>query len=489
LVGWGLFGVVVLRWWQAGPAWRNLLWLAGVVFVAAWLTVMIWDKGFLSPLLEEQIRARVDATVATDTLFHMAISSMIQTYGIPSTGLDGLPYLNYHIGSHWVFAMLANVLDTTPLTSYLLAYPVIFIPLFLLALLSLAIDVRFTLAPHAYDAAPEQGQPGQPMQPGPPMRSDGLFWALLVVALVMPFGLREGIYIGVASYLISESYNLSLTLTLLLASVGLAFSRSQRASGQHPPHEVLAFVLLLLLGVGALGMVKVSLLVLVVLVLLWLFVRLRLYTSFVFLVALPLLLSVSLVVMYLVSYPSLEASAITPFHYINNFVEPEWQGTFFFAGFLFAWLLLLLKGAALRIATRRRLLAAWQSHRLLDVEVVLILAVVGALPALLLPIPGGSALFFWDVQRWVALALLLGQLDLAYGLLPQPAPPCQTRAQRAFACAGIAAARCAKSPRSWQAGCCAARGSLLLPAAGAGRSADYGGDLSAKYRRPRCDTG
>jgi hypothetical protein len=128
-------------------------------------------------------------------------------------------------------------------------------------------------------------------------------------------------------------------------------------------------------------------------------------------------MSVCLIVVYMVRYPSLEANTFTPFHYVENFVQPAWRPYFFFAGFLFVWLLLAMKVYALRIITPRRLLAAWKDQRSIDVEVVLILALVGVLPAVLLPIPGGSALFFWDVQRWVALPLLLGQLPSVYGLL------------------------------------------------------------------------
>lgn len=406
VVGWGLFGYVVGHWWLMGRARVNLLWLVGTVFLAAGLICLVWLSGFLHPLSEEQMRARlVDAAVATDTLFHMAISSMIQTYGIPSTGLDGLPYLNYHIGSHWVFAQVSNVLDTTPFTFYLLCYPVIFVPLLLYALLSLAIDVRFTFL----------------AEPGRPLRSDGLFWVLLVVALVMPFGLRDGIYIRVASYLISESYNLSLTLACLLCASGVIFYRSNRATWQRPwehrARETLSYAVWAVLALGMLGMIKVSLMVLFVLVALYLFVRLRLYTNFVFLVALPVLISVCMIVVYMVTYPSLEANGFVPFHYVENFVQPAWRPYFFLAGFGFVWLLLAIKVYTLRLITPRRLLAAWKDQRSIDVEVVLILALVGVLPAVLLPIPGGSALFFWDVQRWVALALVLGQLPYGYAPL------------------------------------------------------------------------
>jgi len=77
-----------------------------------------------------------------DSLFHMALSNMLKTYGAPSTGLDGLPYFPYHWGSHAYFAQIARLLNITMPDMYHVAYMIIFVPLFVFAALIAAVDLR-----------------------------------------------------------------------------------------------------------------------------------------------------------------------------------------------------------------------------------------------------------------------------------------------------------------------------------------------------------
>lgn len=77
-----------------------------------------------------------------DSLFHMALGNMLKTYGVPSTGLDGLPYYPYHWGSHAYFAQVARLLHITMPDMYHVAYMIIFVPLFVFAALIAAVDLR-----------------------------------------------------------------------------------------------------------------------------------------------------------------------------------------------------------------------------------------------------------------------------------------------------------------------------------------------------------
>lgn len=68
-----------------------------------------------------------------DTYYHIAITNMIQNFGVVSTGLDGLVPHYYHVGSHIWFAALGKMLGTQALMTYTICHIVICLPLFVLA--------------------------------------------------------------------------------------------------------------------------------------------------------------------------------------------------------------------------------------------------------------------------------------------------------------------------------------------------------------------
>jgi len=72
--------------------------------------------------------------VHQDTLFHAAIASMIKTYGVASTGLNGLVEINYHVFSHRLFAALSDLSGAPVLAVYGLAPYVLFVPILLFSL-------------------------------------------------------------------------------------------------------------------------------------------------------------------------------------------------------------------------------------------------------------------------------------------------------------------------------------------------------------------
>lgn len=102
------------RWFHDGSvqpaAWRRLLPVLGLVLGVS-LAGSFWGR-FGNPLFEGVILA---GEVCPDQLHYAAYSNMMLTYGIPSTGLDGVPFIPYHVGVHWVVARLSVlwVLDLT----------------------------------------------------------------------------------------------------------------------------------------------------------------------------------------------------------------------------------------------------------------------------------------------------------------------------------------------------------------------------------------
>jgi hypothetical protein len=53
-----------------------------------------------------------------------------------------------------------------------------------------------------------------------------------------------------------------------------------------------------------------------------------------------------------------------------------------------------------------------KSRRMIDVEVLLVIAICGFLPGEIVSIHGGSAVYFSDIQRWVALSFIIARLGI-----------------------------------------------------------------------------
>jgi hypothetical protein len=118
--------------------WRGIgLGLFGL-FMGLYAAGSVWGGGFENPLFVANV---ANGYAHIDTLFHAALANMLRTYGVCSTGLDGLPHVLYHFGSHWAFARVANLLDVPVIDFYNLAYPVIFPPFVTFILLTFAVAI------------------------------------------------------------------------------------------------------------------------------------------------------------------------------------------------------------------------------------------------------------------------------------------------------------------------------------------------------------
>lgn len=110
-----------------------------VIIFGLFIGLIFWGGNYSHPLFFEKISLGL---AHVDTLYHISISNMINTYQDPSTGLDGTPYMPYHWASHALFAGMSKLTSIDGITFYNLYYPVIFIPLFLKTFLSLAVEYR-----------------------------------------------------------------------------------------------------------------------------------------------------------------------------------------------------------------------------------------------------------------------------------------------------------------------------------------------------------
>lgn len=89
--------------------------------------LQMFNGDYIDPLYFEK---SILGLLHRDTVFHSSIGSIISTTGIPSTGLHGIPSINYHWGSHYLFAGYINLFSVNALLFYNLIYPVLISSIF-----------------------------------------------------------------------------------------------------------------------------------------------------------------------------------------------------------------------------------------------------------------------------------------------------------------------------------------------------------------------
>jgi hypothetical protein len=379
----------------------------------------VWGEGFENPLFVENL---CNGYAHIDTLYHATLANMLRTYGVSSTGLDGLPFVAYHFGSHWIFARISNLLDLPVIDFYNLAYPVIFAPFMTFSLLTFAVSVAEIWRgsgripePSSGEAArsSRMGRPGVPHLLNAPFngghRMPGLlFWFVAAAGVIglLPRGVPME-PLARAAIFASESYGMAISVALLGIAAVSALSRDIATAPHMRSIDVLLGFVFLCAVPSVVGLFKISVIMLLVVAAVWFFVRLRLYRykimAAAFLYAL-IFLYWDWLFIYQPEYGQIAGMA--PFSALKALVGFTWWSYYWL--FCYAWTLLFV---VLRLReegarTLGEVWAAFRERRLLDVEFVLIIAVLGSAPEILLG-NYSSTHYFADDQHWLALGLTL----------------------------------------------------------------------------------
>lgn len=102
------------------------------IILSAWAAGYLYAQSVHDPLVLEMRTAHGGRS---DSIFHSALIENLKTYGIISTGVDGVQPFHYHTASHRMFSVLADLTDETALSFYLVLYPIFIPALFLRAFL------------------------------------------------------------------------------------------------------------------------------------------------------------------------------------------------------------------------------------------------------------------------------------------------------------------------------------------------------------------
>ena len=374
------------RWMRRGPLLKSLGFILGAVIFGVWCAGVMWGSRYKMPLFWETLALR--ANIHHDTFYYASMANMLDTYGVASTGLDGIPLIRYHFGSTWLYAQLSHLLGSDVLTFYSLGYPVIVLPLFFSSMLLFASEV------------------------GAALRTTWWAWLVLLAATVgfLPW---MGLYdVGVwnANALISESYLIGMVVFFLVCGAGLAFWRTD-AVNTRGISSLVFFFLFVPAAIVVLGLLKISLMLLMFAVGMYLALRLGLFRRPLVLVASIVCVIALLSTFVLVNLPA-QNRGIVLLDFMRHNNEQGWQQFFPLVHLLWTWVYLAARSWEEGARDSSSLWTAVRSGRLIDAETLALVAIVGFLPGEIVSIYGGSSIYFSDVQRWLAVSLIMARIGI-----------------------------------------------------------------------------
>ncbi|HEV8001239.1 MAG TPA: hypothetical protein VGP63_15235, partial [Planctomycetaceae bacterium] len=373
-----------------------------------------WGNGYLNPLFVESLCL---GNAHIDTLFHVTMSNMLRSYGVASTGLDGLPFVPYHFGSHWLFAAVSNLLHVRVIDFYNRGYPVVFVPFGMFSLATLALTLGRRFRPAAQTSSLQPADSDTERRELLPCATESLrpigplFWFVMAAGFIglVPYAAGVMPASGWNVNVVSESYGLSVAVSLLTIALGWQFFEGLLTQSPRGIFETAAAIIVLALWVGLIGLLKISIMLVLAAAGLFLIIRLRLYRR-ASVMALLLCAGISMgCALRLTANPGYaQVNPFLPFGFLRVNVGPQWWPYFWAVFYVWVWVYAAVRISGEGLRTLSDLITALVQRRLLDVEFLIVVALVGAVPGLVTNYSG--TLFFSDYQRWLALALVLSLL-------------------------------------------------------------------------------
>jgi hypothetical protein len=414
ILGLLLFSVTFGRWLTTGNFSKNILVIGCSQLMGVALAGAFWGwflKGY-SPLIYEGIM--VGHNIFPDTFISASITSMIHTYGVPSTGLDGTPYCGHHWAVYWLFSGICDLLNTDPLRFIQLGFPVIFVPFLFSRLLIFSVDLREIVYGDRSTG----------------LRNEWLSWLLLLTATIgfLPQEVAKGaLSEGLGIVVVSLTHSVGLGFCFIILSLCTFLSRPYFSGTRQLTVSDRILVLVLPFFLLVLGMMKNSLMYSLLTILFYTFVRLRLWNRYEVTAALCLSMLMLFPVVRLTTNPGSGVSSFYPFVLFVSTVALSWKPFFFVFHYFWSWAFIVWQLKGRQIDSVGRLKKAFIDREILDVEVLAVACVVGSAPAFLFVIPGLSGTYFTQFQAWLALSMILARLPMCSANSSRSAPVSKSR--------------------------------------------------------------
>lgn len=392
----------ILIWLFRGRILSTARIVAFAGLLGCYMAAIVWGAGYSNALV---VSAAARGEIHRDQFYHASMASMLQTYGVNSTGIDGTPYTPYHFGSHWMFAQWSKLLDVPVFFFYNLAFPVLFLPIFVHSVLCFGLEAARMSRDEVGISDP---------------RSSIWFWVFLLTVLIgfLPYQASKQLWIIDSSWT-SESMCIAVAFSLYLLAAVLPIlgsflsseSRSLSAGG----------VLLLILTVPALwllGATKISIMLILLATAGYAFLRLRLYRDWRFVVLTALAFAGGYMVYRSVINPyyATEGSKVYKLlGFVRVQISEGWGPYYYLLFFVWYWIFLWVRLTRAGVQTFSDLVTKIRKQELLDLELLTVLTGAAVFPSLVMEF--GDTYFFADYYRWPVVGLLL-----AYLLRRSPTP-------------------------------------------------------------------
>lgn len=346
------------------------------IFFAFWVGALIWGTKYHNPLFYEQI---ILGLAHPDTLFYTAVSNLIKTYGFPSTGLDGLPYLHFHWGGMWLFSYLSEAISVSAIKFYNLCYPVIFIPFYFKSLLLFIVDFK---------------------------RYKKFSANLGLLSFILLFI----IYVGRNTFsdIGNEAYLMAVAFAFLLFSIIISALRNFNNAASRVIHDKLFFYALLPAFIGIIGLCKISVGFLLIGLYAYLFLRMKWYKH----IRISISFIISSLIFIVVYLATSNKGAIAGYNSLPQIIGYIKSWNFFFSiDYLLMWIFIFLVLFKENVYTLQDLKISFKQKKLLEIEILVVVAVMGLLPGAILHIDGGSDWYFSNFQKLLGLSFVLAYLS------------------------------------------------------------------------------
>jgi hypothetical protein len=392
-IGFAAAIAAIVIWVRHGSPGANLLFVAGAGVFAVWACGVAWSTRYKNPVFWETLEYH--ANVHHDPLYFVTLANMMRTYGVPSTGVDGVPYIPYHYGSGWLHSQWAYLAGTDVLSFFSLGHSVIGIPLCFSAVLLLGMEVKKSWR-HAHAGIGREV----------PLRADYAAWLVFLAATVglIPTSGLDAMGVWNLHALISESYVIGVPVMLLVISTAIVYWRRRKSS--HRTGDLVFFLAFAPSMLVVTGFLKVSTMLLLLAAGLSVALLGRLFRDRVFALSALLCFGASAMTYRLVSVAA-QNQGIVPFSFMRFYVDAAWWPYFILVHLFWSWLYIYLRLREEDVHTVGEVRQAALQGRIIDVVVVAIVAIAGWAPGEVIDVHGGSAVYFSDIQRWLALSLLM----------------------------------------------------------------------------------
>ena len=358
------------------------------VLFSLFIGSVTWKNGWQGPMFTEQLS--IMSLSEIDVLFHSAVIGVIKTHGLPSTGLDGIPYLPYHWGSHWIFAQFSNILNMNGLLFCNLGFPLIIIPLYIKSIFYGVFSIRRY---KKFD-----------------INVNSLLLLLLIVPII--HFTSEVTTVPIDNY----SYVMSLMLSFLLFSLCIEYLNDKQKKINDRIIDYILLMFFIPLFIGLIALVKISVPFIILGVYLFLTLRLRLYKNYIVILSF-LLSSIIFITIFLVTTDILvtHGSNIGISTVLSSLVK--YGRLSFILNYIGIVVFIYFFLRRKKVTTMEELKNMIGSKQyIFELEILPCILIISLIPGLIGMNAGGSDFYFYNFQYWLSVIFILGYLPYLFTL-------------------------------------------------------------------------